>query len=94
MKYVISFFICLNVFAAPIKIFHEKVPGRANIVKDIFTQQYKVPEDLIEKKETQDCENLKSAGNLDLCLKKNGDLLVVSVNRRFVSESLKIFNTP
>ena len=94
MKYIISFFISFNTWSAPIQIFHENVLDRAHIVQNIFIQRYQIPQELMEKKETENCEGLQSRGNLDLCLKKNGDLLVVSVNRRFVTESLKIFYAP
>ena len=94
MKYVISFFFCANVMAAPIHVYYEIEPSRAQSVKDIFTDQYLVPEDLIDLKEVPLCENLKSRGKLDLCLKNNGDLIVVSVDRGFINESLKIFRAP
>jgi len=94
MKYVISFLFCVSVYGAPIQIFHESSAERAEMVKQIFMGQYKIPEDLIEKKETARCEEIKRLEKLSLCLKNNGDLLVVSVDKRFVSESLKIFYAP
>ncbi len=96
MKFVtsIGLLLALPAFAAPIRIFHEKEDDRARVVREIFLQQYFIPEDLIATKEVTDCEGLKGQGKLDLCLKNNGDLLVVSVDREFIHESLKIFQAP
>jgi hypothetical protein len=96
MKFVTSliFLFTLPAFASPIRIFHEKEIERAEIVKGIFLQQYAIPEDLIAMTEVSDCGDLKGRGKLDLCLKNNGDLLVVSVDRGFIHESLKIFQAP
>jgi hypothetical protein len=98
MKFVISFIalvtIASNAMATPIKVFYEEEPSRAQIVKDIFIGTYQIPEDLISLGEVTNCDELDERGKLDLCLKKNGDLLIVSVDRSFVSESLKIFQAP
>ncbi len=96
MKFVTSliFLFSLPSFASPIRIFHEKEEGRARIVREIFQQQYFIPEDLIAVQEVPKCEELKGRGKLDLCLKNNGDLLVVSVDKGFIHESLKIFQAP
>jgi hypothetical protein len=94
MKFVISFLVTLNAFASPIQVFYEVEPSRAQIVKDILLNQYSIPEELIAVKEIGVCENLKVRGKFDLCLKNNGDLIVVSVDRGFVNESLKIFQAP
>lgn len=96
MKFVTSLglLLTLPVLASPIRIFHEKENDRARVVREIFLQQYLIPEELIAMKEVADCEGLKGQGKLDLCLKNNGDLLVVSVDRGFIHESLKIFQAP
>jgi hypothetical protein len=96
MKFVTSLIclISLPVLATPIRIFHENEMGRARIVREIFQEQYFIPEDLIALQEVEKCEELKGQGKLDLCLKNNGDLLVVSVDRGFIYESLKIFQAP
>ncbi len=95
MKFVTSlFFLSLGVHASPIRIYHESEEGRARIVREIFLQQYFIPEDLIAMENVNDCGDLKGQGKLDLCLKNNGDLLVVSVDRGFIYESLKIFQAP
>lgn len=94
MKFAISLLITFPVFASPIRIFHEKKLESAEIVRGIFLQQYSIPEELIVMTEVTSCEELKGKGKLDLCLKNNGDLLVVSVDRGFIDESLKIFQAP
>lgn len=96
MKFVTSLFLftMLPAYASPIRIFHEKEDDRANVVREIFLQQYFIPEELIAMKEVENCGDLKGRGKLDLCLKNNGDLLVVSVDRGFIHESLKIFQAP
>ncbi len=96
MKFVTSIFLltALPALASPIRIYHESEEGRAQVVREIFQQQYFIPEDLIATMEVSDCEGLKGQGKLDLCLKNNGDLLVVSVDRGFIHESLKIFQAP
>lgn len=94
MKFVISFLISLPVMASPIRIFHEAEVERAQAVREIFLEQYAIPEELIALREVTSCEGIKGKGKLDLCLKNNGDLLVVSVDSGFVHESLKIFQAP
>jgi hypothetical protein len=98
MKFGISFLVMLltmsSVSASPIKIFYERDITRAETVKDIFTSTYQIPEDLIALKEVMSCSDVKGKGKLDLCLNDNGDLLVVSVDSGFISESLKIFRAP
>ena len=98
MKFGISFLMMLltmkSVSASPIKIFYEQDITRAETVKEIFTSTYQIPEDLIALKEVASCSEIKGKGKLDLCLNDNGDLLVVSVDSAFISESLKIFRAP
>ena len=98
MKFGISFLVMLmtmsSVSASPIKIFYERDIARAEMVKEIFTSTYQIPEDLIALKEVTNCSEVKGKGKLDLCLNDNGDLLVVSVDSGFISESLKIFRAP
>ena len=96
MKFVISF-LCLLTFAAeasPIRIFHEKKEEHAQAVREIFLRDYSIPEELIAMAEVTSCEEVRVRGKLDLCLKNNGDLLVVSADRGFINESLKIFQAP
>jgi hypothetical protein len=78
----------------PITLYFEHESTRAEWVKEIFVVTYRVPEDLIELKETKNCLAEKGQGKLNLCLNKNGDLEVVSVDKAFINESLKIFLAP
>lgn len=94
MKYAISFFFVLSAQAAPIKVFYEEERPHARLMKEVLIRDYKIPEDLIEIRKTRGCEDLTGKGKLDLCLKNNGDLILVSVDRGFVNESLKIFRAP
>lgn len=94
MKFIISFFLMGHVFGSPINVYHEMNMSEARIYKDIFQNDYNIPEDLIEIKITGNCEGQKSNGKIDLCLKNNGDLYVVSVDRKFIDESLKVFTAP
>jgi hypothetical protein len=97
MKFGISLIFLLmsiGATASPIQVFFEEDSTRANWVKEIFIESYNIPEELISLKEVKKCEDLKTKGRLDLCLNNNGDLLVVSVDRGFISESLKIFQAP
>jgi hypothetical protein len=87
-------FATVNAIAAPIQIFYEQDPMNAQTVKDIFIVGYQIPEDLIALIAVPECAVLSEKGKLDLCLNNNGDLLVVSVDRGFISESLKIFQAP
>lgn len=94
MKYVISLFLSLSLHASPIYLFHEDNLADAQIYKEIMIRDYYIPEELISLMKSQNCEDQKSVGKLDLCLKNNGDLYVVSVDRGFINESLKIFQAP
>lgn len=94
MKYVISFLFCLNTWASPIQLFFEEDAMDAQMMRTIFIKDYKIPEDLIDLIQVRSCEALTERGKLDLCIKSNGDLRVVSVDHEFVSESLRIFRAP
>lgn len=94
MKYVISFFYCCSVFANPIQLTYEGKKNDADVYKNILINEYKIPEDLISMKAIKDCDDLRGKGKFDLCLKNNGDLLLVSVDSEFISESLKVFRAP
>jgi hypothetical protein len=92
MKLIISLMLSLAASASPIRIFHEKEPERAHLVKEIFLDVYSIPAELISLKEVEDCLKLSEKGRLDLCIKSNGDLEAISVDRIFITESLKIFH--
>lgn len=94
MKYVISFFITVNVMASPIHVYYEGKSEDAHIYKELLMSEYQIPEDLIKMKGIKNCEVMKGEGKLDLCLKNNGDLLMVSVDSAFINESLKVFRAP
>jgi hypothetical protein len=94
MKFVISLLLPLTVGANPINIIHENSHELALIYKTILENEYFVPSELITLKETKECSVIKKKGKLDLCLKNNGDLIVVSVDREFINDSLKVFQTP
>lgn len=95
MKFVISlFFFCQTISASPIHLFYEDKSEDAEIYKSIMMNDFSIPEDLIALKKIDDCEKVKIAGKLDLCFKKNGDLFMVSANREFINESLKVFLAP
>ena len=91
MKFVISLF---SACASPIHLFYEGDRENALIYKEIMMKDYFIPEELIKVKEASECEKLKPVGKLDVCLKNNGDLYLVSVDRDFVNESLKVFRAP
>jgi hypothetical protein len=95
MKFVISFlFFSVSIHASPIHVYHEAIAEEAGRYRDLLTTEYLIPEDLIMMKTIKNCDGLKGEGKLDLCLKNNGDLLMVSVDREFINESLKVFRAP
>ncbi len=94
MKFVISFLFSVSAFASPINVFHEGDNQEAIMYRDILVADFKIPEELIVIKPIRNCEALKGEGKLDFCLKNNGDLLMVSVDRDFINESLKVFQAP
>lgn len=94
MKFIISLVFPVAVMGGPINIFHESIQSDAIIYKTILEKDYSIPSELISLKVIKNCGILKKHGKLDLCLKNNGDLLLVSVDREFVSDSLKVFQSP
>jgi hypothetical protein len=94
MKYVISFFIAMHAIASPINVYYEGKSEDALLYKDLLMVDYQIPEDLIKMKGIKNCDGIKGEGKLDLCLKNNGDLLMVSVDSAFINESLKVFRAP
>jgi len=95
MKFVISFLLfSVGIQASPIHVYHEAISEQASRYRDLLTTEYQIPEDLILMQTTKSCDVLKGEGKLDLCLKNNGDLLMVSVDREFINESLKVFRAP
>lgn len=95
MKFVISLILLsTQISASPIDLSHEAQWDRVQYLKQIFTETYKIPEGLIGMRVVQNCESVESQGKINLCIKKNGDLITVSVDQRFIRESLKIFQAP
>lgn len=97
MKFTISLLLSLltlSAYAEPIKIFYENESDKAEIVRSIFVDNYHIPSDLFTLSKTIDCSKTSGNKKLDLCLKDNGDLVVVSVDRRFISDTLKVFQAP
>jgi hypothetical protein len=94
MKFVISLLFSMSVMASPINVLHEGLVEDAKIYKTILENDYSVPGELIQIKKTRNCAEVKKKGKLDLCLKNNGDLILVSVDREFVNDSLKVFQAP
>ncbi len=95
MKSAISLLMfSVSVSASPIHLYHESNSTEALRYKEILMSEYQIPEDLIMMKTIRSCDGLKGEGKLDLCLKNNGDLLMVSVDREFINESLKVFRAP
>lgn len=95
MKFAISFlFLIGHVTASPIDLSHEAQQEGIKALKVILIKTYKIPENLIGVRDVRSCESVQPNGEMSLCLKKNGDLITVSVNPRFIQESLKIFQAP
>lgn len=94
MKFVISFFLTMNAVASPINVYYEGKTEEATLYKDLLMTEYQIPEDLIKMKGIKNCDEMKGEGKLDLCLKNNGDLIMVSVDNAFINESLKVFRAP
>jgi hypothetical protein len=94
MKFAISLLFSFTTIASPINLYYEDKEQDAEIYKNIMVKNHNIPEDLIELKKESRCEEIKKRGKLDLCLKNNGDLYVVSVDRQFLDESLKVFQAP
>jgi hypothetical protein len=94
MKFAISFLFSASAFSAPINIFHEGLLNDAEIYKNILINEYYIPEELILVRGIQDCKDAKEMGQIDLCLKNNGDLRLVSADYEFINESLKVFQSP
>lgn len=91
MKFVISFLICSHAFCSPINLYFEGDKDIAKLFEDRFISKYSIPEELINSKFIKNCTKVKARGKLDLCLKSDGDLYIVSADQNFIKESLTIF---
>jgi hypothetical protein len=95
MKFITSFLLLLGTASAsPIVISFEGERGDAEIYREILRKDYLIPDELISLTATAKCEKQRPAGKVDFCLKNNGDLYLVSVDRTFIEESLKVFRAP
>lgn len=94
MRFIISLFITLEAIASPINLSYEGTHDEAQMYREILMKDYLIPDYLISLKRIDECNEMKAEGKLDLCLKNNGDLLLVSVDRAFINESLKVFRAP
>lgn len=94
MKFVISFLFTLSVHASPIHLFFEGDIEEAQIYEEVLKREYHVPKTIISLRKVNQCREQRQEGKLDLCLKNNGDLVVVSVDKEFIQESLKVFRAP
>jgi hypothetical protein len=99
VKLGISIFLFLStpVLSAmtPVQLYFEEGQRlEAIIYRDLLIQDYAVPEELITLTEVMKCETMSAKTEFELCIKSNGDLKVVSVDKKFIQESLSIFKAP
>lgn len=94
MKFIISFLIPLNVLGHPINLLYEGQLKEIKMYAEILSKDYQIPEEIISFHQTENCEAVIAKGKMDICLNKNGDLLVVSADKEFINNSLKAFRTP
>lgn len=96
MKLGISLFILVTtVHARPIQIHFERGQKmEAIIYKELMVQDYSIPEEIISVNLVESCEGRKKQAELEICIKNNGDLQVVSVDKNFIRESLSVFKAP
>lgn len=96
MKLGISLFLLsATVWGTPIQIHFEKGQKiEATIYRELLIKDYQIPEELISMNLIRDCEDKKKQAELELCIKNNGDLKVVSADKNFIRESLRVFRAP
>lgn len=97
MKLSISALLLLasSAFATPIQIHFEKGQKiEATIYRDLLIKDYLIPEELISMNLVGSCDERKKRAELELCIKNNGDLKVVSVDKNFIQDSLRVFRAP
>lgn len=79
----------------PVQIYFESGQRlEAIIYRDLLMHDYLIPEELITVREVAECEARRARTEFELCIKSNGDLKLVSVDRKFIQESLSIFKAP
>lgn len=81
--------------ASPIQIHFESGQMiEASIYQELLMRDYQIPEGLISKNLVTKCEDRRRQAELELCIKNNGDLLVVSADKNFIRDSLSVFRAP
>ena len=78
---------------SPIVISYEDSEEEALVYDELLKKKYNIPKDLIRLKEVRDCSEVKTEGKLCFCIKKEGDIVVVSIDQLFVDESLQVFKS-
>ncbi len=98
MKLSISLLLLLSSVAhgtTPIQIHFERGQMiEATIYQELLIRDYQIPEGLISKNLVVSCENRRKQKELEICIKNNGDLLVVSADKNFIRDSLSVFRAP
>jgi hypothetical protein len=94
MKFIISLLFSFSVHSAPIFLYFEKDISYASHIKLILVREYKIPDYLIKTQNIDKCSKIKQRSKLDLCFTSDGDLKMVSVDRKFIDESLNFFRIP
>lgn len=96
MKLIISLLLLSSTLhATPIQIYFESGQKiEASIYQELLIRDYLIPEELITTNLVVKCEERKKRAELELCIKNNGDLTVVSVDKNFIRESLSVFRSP
>lgn len=84
--------LCAKSWGTPIQIYFEKGQKiEASIYQDLLIKDYQIPEELISLTLVVDCDVRKKRAELELCIKNNGDLKLVSVDKNFIRDSLSVF---
>lgn len=94
MKFLISLLFSCSAYSAPIFLYFEKDIIYASHIKKILVREYKIPEYLIKTQNIEKCSKIKHRSKLDMCFTSDGDLKLVSVDRKFIDESLNFFRIP
>lgn len=96
MKLSISLLLfATTIHAAPIQIHFEKGQKmEAIIYQELMMRDYYIPEEIIALNLVENCEERKKQAELEICIKNNGDLKVVSADKNFIRESLSVFKAP
>ncbi len=94
MKFIMSLLISFSAHSAPIFLYYEKNVFYASQIKTTLIEEYKIPDYLIKTQHIEKCSKIRHRSKLDLCFTSDGDLKLVSVDRKFIDESLNFFRIP